>query len=125
MAIVLNSLIADFNAEIQRIRWLALANGDTGGGGVTGTLTELGNYSDRTVQVTGTFGAGGSVSIQGSNDGGTTWATLTDPQGVALTFTAAGLRQILELPFQIRPNVTAGDGTTSLNVYMMMRKDAR
>ena len=111
-------LLADWNAEIQRIRWLAMANGDTG------AAIELGNYQDRSIQITGTFGAGGSVSLQGSNDGGTTWATLTDPAGNALTFTSAGLKQVLQITHKVRMTVTAGDGTTSLNAYLFMRKDA-
>jgi len=114
MAIRPATLLADFNYEQQRISWTALANTDTG------QPVEYGFYSDRSVQVTGTFGSGGSVTIQGSNDGGTTWATLLDPAGAALTFTAAGLRQIVTLPALIRPIVTAGDGATSLNVFLYM-----
>jgi hypothetical protein len=106
----------------KKYAWLAVPNGNTG----TPLLPEhAADYQDRTVQITGTFGTGGSVSIQGSNDGGTTWATLTDPLGNALTFTAAGMKQITELPEQIRPSVTAGDGTTSLNIYLFMRGDFR
>lgn len=75
--------------------------------------------SDKTVQVTGTFGAGGSVQIEGSNDGGATWHVLNDPQGTALVFTAAKTEAILENTQLIRPNVTAGDGTTLLNVLLI------
>lgn len=119
MTVVTSQTLSDWNVEVQRVLWENCANGDTG------APIELSYYQDRTIQVVGTFGAGGSVSLQGSNDGGTTWATLTDPLGNALTFTATGLKQILELPQKIRPSVTAGDGTTSLDVYIHMRKDAR
>ena len=71
------------------------------------------------------FGAGGSLTIQGSNDGGTNWATLTDPVGNNLTFTTSGLRQVTELPAMLRPIVTAGDGTTALKVYMNKRGNTR
>lgn len=37
-------------------------------------------YADRSVQVVGTFGAGGSITFQGSNDG-TNWAALNTAQG--------------------------------------------
>lgn len=109
--------VTDGNINFLRTKWLAMANGDTG--------APIANcdYQDRTVQVTGTFGAAGSVTIQGSNDDGVTWATLTDPLGNALTFTAAGMKQITELPYAIRPAVTAGDGTTSVNVYLLQRGD--
>ena len=74
-------------------------------------------FADRSVQVTGTFGVGGRVLLQGSNDG-TNWVTLNDPQANALSFTAAGLEAVLELTQYIRPTVNAGDGTTSLTVTM-------
>lgn len=77
--------------------------------------------SDKTVQVLGTFGVGGSVNIEGSNDGGTTWAIINDTRGEGspLTFTTADVRAINENPDLIRANVTAGDGTTSLTVIIV------
>ena len=74
--------------------------------------------TDRTVQVSGTFGAGGTLVIEGSNDG-TNYFTLNDLQATALSFTSARLEGISEMPLYIRPRVTAGDGTTSLNVYLV------
>lgn len=76
-----------------------------------------------TVQVTGTFGVGGTVVIEGSNDG-TNYVTLNDAGGAALSLTAAGLKAIRELPAYIRPRVTAGDGTTSLTVTLAAMKRA-
>ncbi len=91
--------------------WLALANGDTGSPALSGYL------SDRTVQVDGTFGVGGSVTLQGSMNA-VDWFTLMDDATNALTFTAAGMKIVLENPLHIRPNVTSGDGATALNVRM-------
>ena len=79
-------------------------------------------FADRSVQVIGTFGAAGNLRIEGSIDGGTTWAVLTDPQGNALDFTAAKIEAITELVELVRARVTAGDGTTSLSVYFIMRR---
>lgn len=79
-------------------------------------------FADRSVQVYGTFGAAGNLRVEGSNDGGTTWATLADPQGNALDITAAKIEQLLELTAQIRFRVTAGDGTTSLTVAFFGRR---
>jgi len=110
-----------------RVSWTAMANGDSGvsPAGAPGLgWVSLPAYSDRTIQFTGTFGAGGTVILEGSNDGGTTWATLTDPLGNALSFTSAGMKQITELPELVRPRVTAGDGTTSLNAYLFCRGEA-
>jgi hypothetical protein len=86
-----------------------------------GTALEMPGSSDRSVQVTGTFGTGGSVRIEGSNDG-TNYAVLTDPQGNALDITTAKIEAVMELTRYIRPRITAGDGTTSLTVSMLVKK---
>lgn len=115
------------SASALSVAWTALANGEYGldrsnAPGVG--YVSLPAYPDRTIQITGTFGAGGTIVLEGSNDGGTTWATLTDPLGNALSFTSAGMKQITELPELVRPRVTAGDGTTSLNAYLFCRGEA-
>ena len=92
--------------------WAALANGDTGNWMKAGDLVDL------AVQVSGTPGSGGTVVLQGSLDGGATAAGLTDPQGNALSFTAAGLKAVLENVPYVRPSVTAGDGSTSFTVVL-------
>lgn len=114
MAITTGVQVSDPDRHAIRYKWLAVPNGNQG------NAITLNIYQDRTVQIGGTFGVGGSVTIQGSNDG-TNWATLTDPLGNALTFTAAGMKQITELPYQIRPSVTAGDGTTVIDVWLHAR----
>lgn len=96
------------------VTWTGLLNGDTG------APVSRTDFPDRTVQIVGTFGVGGSVNFEGSNDG-TNWAILTDPQGNAITKTAAGMEVVTETPRYVRPNVTAGDGTTSLTVIMFAR----
>ena len=77
--------------------------------------------ADKTVQVLGTFGVGGSINIEGSNDGGTTWHILNDSRGEGnpITLTAANTVVINENPDLIRANVTAGDGTTALTVIIV------
>lgn len=106
----------------RTITWAALGNGDTG------QPLESNNLSDKTVQIFGTFGTGGSVTLQGSNDprvisnpGSDVWFPLTDPQGNAITKTAASGEQIMENPRWVRPSVTAGDGSTSLTVIISAR----
>ena len=88
----------------------------------TGTPAELPDYADRSVQIGGTLGVGGTVVIEGSNDG-TTYITLTDPQGNALSFTAIDrIEQVQEITRFIRPRVTAGDGTTNFTVTFYGRR---
>jgi len=93
------------------VRWTPLANGDDG------QPIDLQDFPDVSVQVFGTFGVGGNLRIQGSNEQApTNWATLNDPQANALDFTAAKIEQVLENVRWIRPAVTAGDVTTALTV---------
>src|SRR3990172_8359626 len=99
-------------ARQVKLVWSGLLNTDSG------DWVDLGALSDKTMQVLGTFGVGGTLVIQGSNDGGTTAATLTDEQGTALSFTAAGMKLILQNPEKIRPLVTGGDETTDLTVIV-------
>lgn len=87
-------------------------------------------FVDRTFQVEGTFGAGGSVAVQGSNaddDTGSvgTYRALTDPQGTTIAVTSAGIKQVTEACANMRPAVTAGDGTTSLTVTAFIRRAMR
>ena len=102
---------------ISLVQWTGLTKATDD----AGSPVELPNYSDRSVQVTGTFGTGGSVRIEGSLDG-TNYATLTDPQGNALDVTAAKIEAISEAVRYIRPRVTAGDGTTTLVVTILFKR---
>ena len=75
---------------------------------------------DRTVQVSGTFGVGGSVRLLGSLDN-VDFFPLTDPQGNPLDFVQGKLESVMELVPYIRPLVTAGDGTTNLRVTLCIK----
>lgn len=97
------------------VSWAALANGDVG------APLDTGDFADRTVQVLGTFGSGGQVTIQGSLDG-SNWFTLSNPTGNALVFTSAGGKGVLEMVRYLRPNITAGDGTTSITVLLLTKR---
>ena len=102
------------NNKVHLVTWADMANGDDG------SPAAWVEFADRCFQVSGTFGSGGSLTIQGSNDGAN-WSALSDPQGNTLTFTSAKIEQALELPLYVRPVVTAGDETTSLTVTLLMR----
>lgn len=95
--------------------------------GEYGRPIEISSFPDKTVHIYGTFGSGGSVTIYGSNNpvdavgegvdpASGTWVALVDPQGNAITKTAAAIEQVLENPKYITAKVTAGDGTTSLTI---------
>jgi len=116
MAVVVPTRVDERDAIL--LTWAALANGDTG------TPFDLPAHAGRTFQVTGTFGTGGSVTLEGSNVGATFFA-LTDPQGNAITKTAAAGEEVTEAPRYVRPIVTAGDGTTALTVTLYCRRSIR
>lgn len=92
--------------------WAALGNADVG------TQVAMAGASDRSVQIEGTF-ASATVVIQGSNDG-TNWQPLTDPQGNAISKTAAALEQISELTRFVRPSTSGGAGT-NVTVTLLLK----
>lgn len=100
----------------QLVTWETLSETDADGAGAL----LLGN-GDRTVQVLGTFG-GGTITIEGSLDG-TNWQPLQDLEGAALTFTAVGLKGILESPPWIRP-VIAGATGADVDVLISVNRAA-
>jgi hypothetical protein len=111
------SIISAFDLHgKQKTVWSTMLNGDVGQAAENETNADGMN----SMQVTGTFGASGSIQAEGSNDG-TNWFVLHDLLGAAITFTATGLKTIREYCAFIRPHVTAGDGTTSLTVVMISR----
>lgn len=75
----------------------------------TGLPIESFRRADKSVQIAGTIG-GATIVIQGSNDG-SNWSTLRDPASVDLSFTAAGLKAILEHTRFIRPVTSGGTGS--------------
>ena len=100
--------------DVAVTSWTDLASGDTG------QPVVLAQFADRTVQVGGTFD-GASLIFEGSNDGAT-YHTLMDPQGNALSFTAAGLEAVLELPLWVRPRVSGGGAGVAINVTLVGRR---
>lgn len=103
--------------ESAHVQW-TLANGDDG------TPVSFAEFSDRSIQFSGTFGAGGTVVFEGSNDltTPTNWFTLTDYQGNNISKTSASFEGIEEPSIWVRPRVTAGDGTTAIVARMYARR---
>lgn len=96
--------------------WTPLATGDVG------AALPFSQYTDKSVQVFGTFD-GATLRVEGSNDG-ENWATLTDPQGNDLLITSAKIEMVTEATAHIRPFVVGGGASTSLTVCMLC-KEAR
>lgn len=98
--------------------WADMATGDTGE-----PIRHLG-CRDRCVQFSGTFG-GATVVLQGTNGDGSAddavWATLRDNVGVAISATAAAIRQLGDIPLWIRPSVSGGSGA-AIDVVIVERR---
>lgn len=97
--------------------WANVTEGDTfvslGGG-------QYMDYADRNVQIIGTFGSA-TVVVNGSNDN-SNFAPLTDPQGNAISKTAAALEQITENTLFVKPTHSGGT-SESVTVIMVMRRN--
>jgi hypothetical protein len=88
--------------------------------GETGDAAFVPNRSDKSIQVSGTFGAGGDIRVEGSVDPDkVVFSPLTDPQGNTVALTAAGIETILENVAYIRPTVSAGTGVSvTVRIFM-------
>lgn len=108
-----------YNNQLTKGREVVVATWTpmTFSGSDVGSPISLAEYSDKTFQVFGTLGAGGTMTIEGSNDG-VNWASLSNRQGTAMAFTTLSLNTSQDRPAYVRPRVTAGDGTTSLTVVV-------
>lgn len=67
----------------------------------------------------GTFNGGTTAVLQGSNDG-TTWATLTDIAGNAISATAAKVQEFSSSVLYLRPAVSGGSAD-NVNVVVALR----
>lgn len=88
-----------------------------------GAAIDAHEYGDRTVQLSGTWDSATGV-LQGSNDG-TTWFSLTDPQGNAISKTADGMETVMEVPRYTRPNSSGGGASQSVTISLFCRRTRR
>lgn len=108
------------DGSVYLVTWAAMQNGDIGlpvGGG-----DQFHDFVDRNVQLEGTLGAAGACTIEGSNSGNA-YATLNDFNNNALVMNALAVKSVRETPRFTRPRITAGDGTTSLTVSLLLKID--
>lgn len=101
-------ILTDFDGVVSRV-WTGMTVGDVGDPII------LTRYSDRTLHVTGTPGAGGVVVLKGSNNG-VDYDDMRDVFGNTISATASKLITLTEVPLYVRPEVTAGDGTTAFTI---------
>ena len=92
------------------VTWTPVTEADSCG------AISLPEYSDKSVQVAGTFG-GTSIAVQGSNDG-TNFASLNDPTQTVIAITAAKVQAVLENTVVIQP-VRTGGSSTSVTISIL------
>jgi hypothetical protein len=114
----INPVISRLDDNTIKVFWETLTTTNTTGARLGARFAD---FSDRSVQVTGTFDSA-VVTIEGSNDE-TNYIGLTDPQGNSIAPSAAGGEQIMENYLVMRPRIsTAGTGGADLDVTMICRR---
>ena len=88
----------------------------------TGVAIKFPQHSDRTVQLVGCINAA-TVVIQGSNDG-TNYANCTDSTGAVASFTALGIKQLVEAPLFVRPHMPVNNIASDVSVVMLLRRNS-
>lgn len=105
------------NDDAVSVQWANIAAGDD-----CEAYAGFSDYSDRSVQVEGTF-SGATIDIVGSNDG-VNYRALNDPFGSMLSLTTGSLKQVLEYVWKMKPEITGGV-TTSLTVTIIAKRIRR
>ena len=104
---------ADLPGGTQMHTW-TLTTADHTGDGI-----EAPGASDRTVTMTGTWGAATGI-MEGSNDG-STWLPLTDNGNTAISMTADAIEIILQNPRYIRPRLSVVGAGATVTVKVLSR----
>lgn len=93
--------LAPMDGSVKKYVWVLLGTDD-------GAPMAFAQWADRSVQIgsTGDTWGGGTVVWEGSNDDGATWFTLTDAQTTAISKTANGLEQVVEVTQLARPRAS-------------------
>lgn len=95
-----------------KVVWASVAAADV----PLATPSNLSVFTDRTIQVDGTFDSV-TVVLKGSNDG-TNYVALTDPQGNSISKTSAAIEQVEEATIFVKPTHSGGGGSQSYTVTM-------
>lgn len=93
----------------------------TSAGSDTCVAAMLPTLADKSIHVSGTFG-GGTVTLQGSNNGGASYVGLNDPTKTAISITQETIMAVLENTQLVKP-VLIGGSSTSLTISMLFRSN--
>lgn len=113
---VRTALVQDIGRGLIEVTWSGLTSVDRG------EIQNLSRWSDKTVEVYGTFAAN-TLTLEGSMTTATSnLVALNDPNGNPLTFTAAKAEVVLENPKYIAPRVTTGAVGANLVVKIIAKR---
>lgn len=76
-------------------------------------VLNIASYPDKCIEAVGTWDSA-TLVVQGAN--ASTYLTLTDPQGNALSKTADFVEQVQENPVNLKVSITGGGGSESIVV---------
>ena len=113
-----NPAISDVSGELSAytVTW-TLTTADP-----TGVAILFPQYIDRSIQIESVAFGASTCILEGSNDG-TNFEPLRSPDSVALSFAAAGLKQVLESTAQMRPRLSVVGVAATVVVTMLMRRN--
>ena len=103
------------SGQVMKFTW-ALTTADPIGDPIP---REFAEFADRTIYAIGTWG-GATAAWQGGD--GTTYLSLTDPQGNAISKTADAIEAVTELPEFSRPNLTSVGAGATITVTCIARR---
>ena len=104
------------SGRVHRFVWLGLGNGDDG------EPISIPGAADMTFQAFGTFGAGGTIIMEGTcRETAATFFQMRDGGDNVISFDSADGEMLAQMVAFIRPRVTAGDVTTDLTAILLAR----
>lgn len=106
--------VRGFQDYAIKVTWETLTETNT-----TGEAFLIAAFNTIAIQFAGTFG-GATIVLEGSIDG-TTYFTLDDVEGAAISKTSAGMETSGDYALYVRPKVTGGTGV-DLDAIMICRR---
>ncbi len=103
---------------IHTFIWPGLGQGDDGA-----PIEINGGVLDFVIQARGAFTGGASLTFEGSNDNAN-WGALSGSGGAAIALGQNALSGVAAIPALVRPVVTLGDGSTDIDVVVIVRTAA-
>lgn len=110
--------LSDSNQQVMKFTW-DLTTANPIGDPIDGRFSE---FADRTVYFLGTWG-GATAVFEGGD--GTTYLSLTDPQGTAISKTADAIETVTEVPEYSRPELSVVGSGAAITCTVIARRGFR